>query len=265
MFNHTLVISVFTLHDAEDTAYHFLSVVCCGTKFHLVALASTGPGIPGSAKCYRKFVQMWTSWAGWPQIVVTDRGTHNQGQFSKGLSAHGVYLKQAALEAPEQIGTGERHGGLFKRVMKRVIKQNAIVGKERMKLAAAEVQNSKNEFVKIGGFSPHQWVLGKAPRGVGLMLDDEELGHLGTLENQLDPGLEFGLKSEYRTTARKAFVKEDCSRRVAAATLRKSAPLPGNYQAGDFVCFRREQSKSKAPGYEWSPVSRTLGFDGKGV
>ena len=96
MFNHTVVIDVFTLHDAEDMAYRFVSAACCGTKFHLVALASTGPGIPGSAKCHRKFVQMWTSWAGWPQVVVTDRGTHNQGQFSRGISAHSVFLRQAA-------------------------------------------------------------------------------------------------------------------------------------------------------------------------
>ena len=208
---------------------------------------------------------MWTSWAGWPKECITDRGLHNRGAFAKGMADHSVYQKMAPLESPEMIGRGERHGGMFKKIFKKMIKAHNIVGKHAMKLAAAEVCNVKNDFVKCGGFSPAQWVLGKSPRGIGHLLDDDEYGQLGTIEGLQDPTVEFGLRAQYRDTARKAFVKEDCSRRARAATLRKSAPVSMDYKAGDYVCYRKEQRKNQAPGTEWSTVARIIGFEGKGV
>ena len=68
--------------------------------------------------CTLAFMQGWVSWAGWPRIVVTDRGLHNRGAFSKALTDNGVYVRMAALEAPEQIGRGEVHGEIFKKTLK---------------------------------------------------------------------------------------------------------------------------------------------------
>ena len=70
-----------------------------------------------------------------------------------------------------------------------------------MKAAAVESITAKNEVLRKGGFSPSQWVLGKFPRGVGHLLDEEELGQLGVLESQSDPAGEFGIRAEYRLTA----------------------------------------------------------------
>ena len=60
---------------------------------------------------------------------------------------------------------------------------------------------------------------------MGTLLHKEELGQLGVLSRRMDATTAFGRKAEFRHSARKAFVKEDCSRRVRAAVLRKSAPL----------------------------------------
>jgi hypothetical protein len=176
-----------------------------------------------------------------------------------------VYLRQAGVEAPEQIGRGERHGGLFKRNFKRVVKEHNVVGKRDIKLVAAEVIAAKNDMIKRGGFSPAQWVLGKAPRGVGHLLDEEELGHLGVLESQADGETVFGMRAAYRHTSRKAFVKEDCGRRAAAALLRKAAPLPGKYDAGDLICYRRENQANTEPSNVWSAPARIIGFENKTV
>ena len=51
-------------------------------------------------------------------------------------------------------------------------------------MAAATCVSAKNELVRHGGIAPSQWVLGKFPRGVGHMLEEEELGQLGVLEHQ---------------------------------------------------------------------------------
>ena len=89
-------------------------MVDMGTCYHLVSLLRVGGGEPGSARCLDKFMSTWARWAAWPKIVVTDRDLYNRGSFAKGLSANGVYLRQASLESPEHLGQGDRHGGIFK-------------------------------------------------------------------------------------------------------------------------------------------------------
>ena len=63
-----------------------------------------------------------------------------------------------------------------------------------------------------------------------------------------------------RTSARRAFVHADCSKRVARSILRKMVPVPGKYSVGDLVCFKRNQGADTA-GTRWSAASRIIGFD----
>ena len=209
-------------------------------------------------------MSQWVSWAGWPSIVTTDRGTHNRGVFRRTLAAHGVYVRPIGLESPEHLGRGERHGGMFKKDFKRAIREHHVTGKEKMKILAYEMIAVKNDVFRRGGFSPAQWVLGKAPRGVGRLHDEDEQGQLGVLEGAIDGETEFGLRAQFRFTARKLFVKSDCSTRAAKAVLRKAAPIPGHYRVGDLVCFRREQGSTE-PTSVWSSPSRIIGFEGKTV
>ena len=113
-----------------------------------------------------------------------------------------------------------------------------MAGKEEIKIAAAESIAEKNEVIRRGGFSPAQWVLGRAPRSVGRLLDEEELGQLGTMEAIAEGDTEFARKAQIRLTARKEYVRQDCSTKAHKAMLRKSAPIMGDYRAGDLVCFR---------------------------
>ena len=191
-------------------------------------------------------------WAGWPESVSTDRGLHNRGSFAAGLSQHGVVLRQAGLESPEHIGRCERHGGIIKRAYRRVCKMHNLIGKQQVKAAMTECQVAKNEFIRHGGFSPSQWVLGRQPRGIGHLLDEDELGQLGVLSGAMDPSTAFGRNIEYRHTARKAYVHQDTSRRARAAVMRNSGPLPGKYAAGDLVCYRIERDSNGTP--SWSGV-----------
>ena len=230
-FNHTVSVDVLETADDAGHRYSWLNVIDVGTSFQVVTLVRAGGGQPSSAKCLRKFMQHWASPFGWPKVVTHDRGLHNRGAFAHGLSSHGVQIRQAGLESPEHIGKCERHGGIIKRAFKRLVKDHHVVGKDDVKKAMLEAQVAKNEFMRVGGFSPTQWVLGRLPRGVGHVLDEEELGQLGVLSGRLDARTAFGRQAEFRHTA----VHEDCSRRVSKTVLRKSAPLPGKYQAGDLV------------------------------
>ena len=98
-------------------------------------------------------------------------------------------------------------------------------------------------------------MFGTLPRGPGDQFDEQELADLGPLQGQLEPGTAFARRAELRASARRAFIREDCGRRVARAVLRKAAPLVGEYATGDIVCYRKEDQG-------WSPACRSIGFDG---
>ena len=172
-------------------------------------------------------------------MLTIDRGTHNRGVFGSTLAKHGVFVRPVGLESPEQLGRGERHGGIFKQNVKKVVRHHYLAGKEDIKIAAAESIAEKNEVIRRGGFSPSQWVLGRAPRSVGRLLDEEEMGQLGTLDAIAEGGTEFARKAQIRLTARKEYVRQDCSAKAHKSMLRRSAPMLGDYRAGDLVCFRR--------------------------
>ena len=107
----------------------------------------------------------------------------------------------------------------------------------------------KNEAIRRVGFSPSQWVLGKLPRGAGRLLDEEEFANIGAVQGRVDPGTEFEMHNRYRMEARQHFIHEDCERRVASAMLRNAAPITGNYQVGDLVCYLRQaRSRGKEKG-----------------
>jgi hypothetical protein len=188
-------------------------------------------------------------------VFACDRGLRNYGSFSQGLGAVGVYQRVAGVEAAEQIGRGERHGGIFKENLAYVVNAHKVTGKRQMKLAAAQVIAAKNEMCRKGGISPSQWVLGKFPRGVASLLEEEEIGQLGALAGALDAETEFGLRAQYRNTSKKGFVKQDCSLRYQRATLRRANPIAADYQQGDMVMYRHDNQE-----HGWQGPARILGF-----
>jgi len=262
-FNHEVILDIFYTHDMNDPPglYGWLSVVCNGTTFHMICMISVGKGNPLSIKCYKKFQSHWTRWAGFPQFLVCDRGLHNRGEFARGLKANGTHIRQAALEAPEQIGRGERHGGIMKNLMKTTIKEHHVVGKDQMKQVGYIAQETKNDMSKRGGFSASQWVTCRYPRRPGSMLEEDEWGQLGVLQSQQDPATAFGIKAGMRATMQKQMVKVDCGRRYAAALLRNARAVSKDYEAGNMIMYRCIQASSGAPGDDWHGPARIIGFE----
>ena len=195
---------------------------------------------------------------------MCDRGLHNRGVFARQLGSGGISISQIGLESPEQLGSGERHGGLWKDLARRVVTARKLRGDAQMTMLAPEVSSVKNEQSRHGGFAPCQWVIGKLPRRPGDQFDEDGWADLGILSEKLDAEGAFALQQEIRTAARRAFVKADCGKRVARALLRKSAPLPGKYSVGDLISFNREQ-KAQTDEQRWSTAARIIGFDGEKV
>ena len=140
------------------------------------------------------------------------------------------------MEGPEQNGRVERHGGLFKAVLKRMVADHAVQGFDDMKVAVAESVSTKNNLSRNGGLSPSHWAFGTLPRGPGDQFDEQEFADLGPLQGQLEPGTAFARRAELRASARPAFIREDCGRRVARAAASCTSCTEKSRAAGRRIC-----------------------------
>ena len=116
-------------------------------------------------------------------MIRCDRGLHNRGIFYKELAAAGVQVTNIGLEAPYQLGSIEKAGKDWKMIAKSVVRARHVTGIDEAKLLAAEVNCTKNDMLRVGGFSPTQWVLGRVPRrGAGFQGDEEGSQDVGSMQ-----------------------------------------------------------------------------------
>ena len=160
------------------------------------------------------------------------------------------------MKTPEAIGCVERHGGVLKGMARKVIAR----GEVEIQSVLDESCLTKSSLLRHGGYSPSQWVLGKAPREApSLVSEDQFAADLGAIENQVDPESRFAFQHQARLEAKKAFIHLDTSKRGQRALLSSAKPIPQPYSVGDVVCFRRDNQPGRTT---WSPASRVIGHEG---
>ena len=143
------------------------------------------------------------------------------------------FITYSPLEAPENLGRVERHGAIAKALFRKVSKETQPLGREQAESVLQEVLMVKNNASRVGGFSPSQWVLGKAPRSDPSPLSEECFAELGALEAQHNPESIFALQHLVRQEAQKAFVYLGCSKRVQRAMTKNTSPFPRDFEVGD--------------------------------
>ena len=101
------------------------------------------------------------------------------GDISQRLSLH-TELFNDSQDRTHQSNCGpmRKRWRISQRCFRSIVKDFSPVGEQAVKEAMCEDVATKNEFIRHGGFSSQQWVLGKAPRGVGQILDEQEFGDL---------------------------------------------------------------------------------------
>ena len=167
----------------RDSYYDVLNCVCMGTTFQQAFIVRDGNtnGVPKSSDCLKAFYNGWVRPYGLPNGMVMDRGLHNRGVFSTTLQQKGVTFRQAALEAPEQIGRVERRNAMLKHMMQKVIKDTEATGRDAVDMVLTESINAINELARHDGFAPAQWVLSKLPRQPATLGDEREASDIGTM------------------------------------------------------------------------------------
>ena len=212
-FNFAVGIDLLEILDADGAKYQVLNMICLGTCFQLAEVVRSGPGQPTSARCLEAIKKRWISWAGGPNTGQCDRGLHNKG----------ILRPLAVLNAMA--------------VCSRVIAQTQARGE-------VEIQSVLDEscltLLRNGGYSPSQWVLGKAPREAPSLVSEDQFADPDALEDQVDPESRFGFQHQSRLEAKKAFIHLDTSKRVQRALTRSVKPIPQTYSVGDVVRFRRD-------------------------
>ena len=116
---------------------------------------------------------------------------------------------------------------------------------------------TKNSLLRNGGYSPSQWVLGKALREAPSLVSEDQFADLGAIEDQVDPESRFAFQHQARLEAKKAFIH--LSKRAQRALFRSATPIPQTYSGGDVVCFRRDHQPGRTT---WSPASHVIGHEG---
>ena len=257
-FNHTLGIDVLELTDVTGQKYQVLNMVCIGTCFQQAEVVKVGAGQASSRSCLDALIKRWFSWAGHPVAIMCDRGLHNRGVLQQYMDEHNIQVHHVPLESPESLGRVERHGGLLKALFRRVCTEVGACTKEQVESCITQVLGVKNDSARVGGFSPSQWVLGRAPRGAASLMSEEDHAQLGAIQARHDPSSIFALQHLARIEAQKAFVHLDCSRRVQRALTRNASVFDREFNIGDLVTFRRDNQRG---GTSWSPTCRVIGHE----
>ena len=142
-------------------------------------------------------------------------------EFAEALAHEGCYFDAAARASPWQLGQVERHGDIWKKMVKKLVWAEQLAGKELMIHATSAINQAKNTMVRKSGFSPSQWVLGRSIRLPADLADDSEAVRLGALSLSTTPTSRFYLKSKLRFLAREAFVQASNSEALKRAELRR--------------------------------------------
>ena len=260
-FNFEVSADVFEIHDAAGARHSILSLVDVATKFHVAGRVSGG-GVPSSKNCAQMINTTRLSWAGAPDYFVCDQGVHNKGRVAHLLSSHGTTIRQTAARAPFQLGVGERHGGLLKEIMKRVIHERQLQGAEDIAALCSEAAKVKNNLLNHAGYTPSQWVMGFMPEDKTSIFScdfDENMGvhqNLVSMEEDESGSQDvFQKQLLLRQFAKQAYMEADSCQKIRKSLLRKSVPMRGPYQPGDLVSFLKKD--------RWLGPARVLANEGR--
>ena len=206
------------------------------------------------------FEQMWIPILGSPKVIVADLGPEfTSDRFQRSLDFHDVLLHHVPVESPWMNGLAERAGGSLKVIVGALTKQFSCQGRHEMQSAVAAACDACNQDIGHTGYSPAQYVLGKAPRTSEEIIPQDlrtRLASHSLLENTPSLARQAALKE----AARIAMIRMRYSqslRRAEFTRARKAVPWE-SFKIGDLVYFYREQKVAPGGGSRGSRKKKLL-------
>ena len=251
-WNDTLGVDIFYAHDINDEKHAFLSVVDFGTTYHLAAkVDGTSADI-----LERKFNELWILPFGPPKTIVLDLEGGPQVALGRLCDWHNITVRSVATQSHWQAGMVERQQAWWKSVWDRVIYQKSIAADE-VDITAPIINGAKNELRRRCGYSPSQWVFGKAPR-VAEELRDPDNGEKFVWDATEDS--KFQRQAAIRASARVAFHQSQTDSRLRKALLQRTRVASRPFEVGESVHFWFKP-KNRRRG-EWAGPAVIVGKEG---
>lgn len=145
-----------------DVTYHFQVMIDEASSYGVVSFLFKHPVQEGrnvtSAEALESFHRSWIQYFGYPKILKLDKeGAHRGRDVEEWAESHGVELQAVPAEAHEHIGKVERLIGSLKEKLLRHLRSS----EQPPQIAAWAMMSAHNGLMKVGGYSPMQWVFGK--------------------------------------------------------------------------------------------------------
>jgi hypothetical protein len=118
---------------------------------------------------WKAFMRSWVRAIGMPELVVCDQGRGFMSSFCRKVNEGGAIIHTIGARNPWQQDRTERHGGLAKGILKRVVGQVP----PKWVTCVYEVVGAKNRMFNRSGYSPVQKQIGMNVRLPGSLSGDD--------------------------------------------------------------------------------------------
>ena len=236
-FNNTIGMDSATWTSKTGQMYTFLHVVDEGTLFQTAA-----PSAQDVDSLIQTFQRIWLMWAGPPRTVYLDPASaYNSDQWQAKMQELDVRVKMIVAEAHWQLGRAEAHGAVLKRMLSRMDHEMPIRTSAEFERALMMACSAKNSLSRAKGFSPEQAVLGISSHLPASITSCDELGSHALVESSGEAADRCREAMKVRTLARKAFIDADNSSSLRRAMLRRTRPMRGPFEVGDWLLYWRQK------------------------
>ena len=251
-FADIIQIDIVYIRDITGRNHMFLGAIDETTHLHsLMILISRQPDEVSKA------LQLgWIRNFGAPLRIKADPDGSFRGNFESDMDALGCFVDYIPAESHHKIGLIERHNATARAIMERIVDSNAVVGHEKMELAAVATTVAKNACTWSAGRPPFVAAFGRIPR-IGMNLISDENGLVvGETRAEVQQ-----LADRLRVEAQQHLAEMSISSTFRRALLRKTAPEPDlDAPVGSILAYWRWTARSgkKRGGFK---LGRLLGRD----
>lgn len=148
-----------------------LNIVDWGTCFQVLEPAQ---GLTAE-KAWTAFMRGWVRIFGMPKILVVDQGREFLGEFARKGGEHGALIRTIGARAPWQNGRTERHGGVAKAMLRKMIDETVPISEDEWMQCLHHLEATKNTMFNRSGYSPAQRQLGQNVRIPGSLMSDDDI------------------------------------------------------------------------------------------
>ena len=160
-----------------------LHFVCESSRFHYAHLVGESADGNCGSRQVCQLLPIWANFMGYPQrFHVDSKGCFTGDEFLQYCSDHSIQISMCAGQAHWQNGVVERHIGVFKGTLDKLLLDPAnefpgdqAPSEDEIQALISETTQIKNDFGRYGGSSPSQWMTGRRHP----VLDSDELPPVG--------------------------------------------------------------------------------------